>query len=166
MTSSRQLKIIDDPNFDTFESAQNKIDQLFDHFTRTFMDLSAPQTSFPTKKNIPRVYNDQILNIDLKELEDRYEIKIDIPGVEKESIKLFTDKNDNSIKVEVNRKRNFEGDCMINECPSGKLHRLLHMPRDANVESTQAKYKNGELSLAVEKFAGKSTEKGKMVNIE
>jgi len=87
---------------------------------------------------------------DIIEEPDSIKIVIDLPGVEKEDIKI--DAMEDSIEVNAER-----GD--------RKYHKLVKLPKKIKPESTKAQYRNGVLTIVAEKKE-KERKKGFSVKIE
>jgi HSP20 family protein len=88
--------------------------------------------------------------VDIMETDDEVRIVVELPGVEKEAIKLHGTENSLTISVDT---------------PQRKYHKEIELP--ANVDPGQAKssYKNGVLEVTLEKRE-KEKPKGEPINIE
>jgi HSP20 family protein len=85
--------------------------------------------------------------VDVMEEKDRYKIYIELPGVEKETIKVDVAESSVEIKTEDER----------------KYYKMIDLASPVDTESPKASYKNGVLTLELEK---KEKRKGKEVKID
>lgn len=85
--------------------------------------------------------------VDVMEENDRYKIFVELPGVEKESVKL--DVAESSVEIKTNDEH--------------KFYKMIYLDSAIDPESAKASYKNGVLSVEMEK---KAARKGKEVTIE
>lgn len=109
--------------------------------------------------------------LDVVEKEEHYEIKADIPGVEKKDIHIHVDKG-NVLRLSVEsekkkeEKKDTEGEKWHRyERSYGFVQRSLRMPDEADLAHVKAKYaENGVLELKVPKKAPE--ENGNRITIE
>lgn len=113
----------------------------FDLFDNFFRD-----DDFFTKRQ------NNLMKTDVKELSDKYEIKIDLPGYEKENINLSLnngyleisakmDKEDNEEEEKYVRRERFVGECS----------RSFYVGDDITEEDIDAEFKNGILKIEIPK---------------
>lgn len=99
---------------------------------------------------------------DIYEDNDNFKLKLDLPGVEKEDVKItFTD---NQISISGERKQ-------INESENSKYHRIernygkfyrsFDLPKEIEQDKISAEFKNGQLTITIPK-----SEKAKPQSIE
>lgn len=102
--------------------------------------------------------------VDIRETEESYEIKADIPGVKKEDISI--DIGDNTLTIKGERKFEAEEskeDYIRVERSYGAFSRSFALPRNVDSKNIKAKYKDGILDLTLPK---KEEAKPKKINIE
>ncbi len=90
--------------------------------------------------------------IEVKETDDRYVIRMDIPGVEKENVKIEI--SDNTLIVSGERKEEKEekeANYYRREIAYGSFYRAIQLPSDINPEEIKARYENGVLTITVPK---------------
>ena len=88
--------------------------------------------------------------MDLHENDKSYEMKVDIPGMKKEDIKLTTEEN--KLVIEGERKDEKKDDkCHFVERHFGSFHREVCLPVNAEMDKISATYENGVLSVSVPK---------------
>jgi HSP20 family protein len=101
--------------------------------------------------------------IDVKERDDGFEVKADIPGVTKEDIQVTVDKDVLRINVQqAQEKKEDKEEQGVKfhryERSSQFVGRALRMPDNANLEQVRARYENGVLVLDVPKREQKKEE--------
>jgi HSP20 family protein len=100
------------------------------------------------------------IKIDVSENEKTYAIKADIPGVNKEDIKVDVDGNQVTITAEVKRSKEEKiGKTLRSERYEGMASRSFVLPTDVDMETAQARYDNGVLTLTLPKKAGSAAKK-------
>ena len=108
--------------------------------------------------------NGMAMPVDVKEYEDKYEVKIEMPGIDKENINI--DINKTSVKIEANKEiekeeENKKHKYHKTEFRYGNYSRTLYFPYEIDTEKAQADLKKGILTLNLPKFniEGKETRK-------
>ena len=107
-----------------------------------------------------------VVPVDIKEFENKYTVKAEIPGIKKEDIKLDIKKN--SLKIDaVKEIENEEEDknkkYHKSEFGYGEYSRTLYFPQDVDIDKCTATLKNGILTVNLEKAV---KEDDKCCNIE
>ncbi|MBJ7310797.1 Hsp20/alpha crystallin family protein [Rugamonas sp. CCM 8940] len=116
------------------------IDELFRDFSPTV---------FRSMETTPR------LRMDVNETEQEYVVRAEIPGVNKEDIKVAINGNQVSLTAEVRQEKNEgEGGNLRSERYYGQLHRSFTLPQEVDDEQAQARYDNGVLQLNLPKRTG------------
>lgn len=92
--------------------------------------------------------------VDVKEYEEKYCVKVELPGIKKEDISV--DINKSSIKLEANKSYEKESDdnkhkYHKSEFRYGQYSRTLYFPYEIDVENSSAELKNGILELSLPK---------------
>lgn len=85
--------------------------------------------------------------VDVMDEKDKYKIFVELPGVDKENVKL--DATENSIQIRTDDER--------------KFYKMIELESTIDPDSAKASYKNGVLTVEVDK---KEMRKGKEVHIE
>ena len=95
----------------------------------------------------------KIMRTDIKEKKDKYLIDIDLPGYEKENIKIELE--DGYLTVHANRDTNNEekeeGKFVIKERYVGSCSRSFYVGDAVEIEDIKASFKNGTLKIEVPK---------------
>ena len=95
----------------------------------------------------------KLMKTDIKELDDKYVIDVDLPGYNKEDIKISVENGCLVINASTNEEKNEEekGKVIKKERYYGQCSRSFYISDDLTVEDIKASYKNGTLSLEVPK---------------
>lgn len=96
------------------------------------------------------------IRMDIKEGDQNYIIKAEIPGVSKEDIKVAIDGNQVSINAEIRQEQEQkEGENLIcSERYYGQMSRTFSLPQDVDDTKAEAHYQNGVLELTLPKKEG------------
>ncbi len=111
-----------------------------------------------------------LMNTDVRDTDQGYEVTIDIPGVDKENVKA--ELKDGYLTVEaVTRNRedekNTEGRYIRRERYYGSCSRSFYVGEDVTQEDIRAKFEDGTLKLLIPKKEAKpAVEKKKFIAIE
>lgn len=108
----------------------------------------------PTKSLIQSSDSLNLMNTDIKEYEDKYELDIDLPGYKKEDVKASL--KDGYLTVEAERHADNEikdknGKYIRKECFSGKSQRSFYVGDQITQEDITAAFENGILALSIPK---------------
>jgi HSP20 family protein len=98
--------------------------------------------------------------VDIMENEGSFIIKAELPGVDKDDVKVHVDNGTLTIKGEKKIEKKDEKRHRV-ECVYGSFVRSFTLPQDVDIEKIAAGYKNGILSLTIPKL-----EKAKPKQIE
>ena len=102
-----------------------------------------------------------LIKIDLSEDDKTYKIRAEIPGVNKDDIKIQVDGNRVSISAETKKeKEEKEGERVIRrECYQGSSYRSFSLDNDVDETKAEAKYENGMLELTLPKTNGREAKR-------
>lgn len=95
--------------------------------------------------------------VDISETEQAYLVQADIPGVNKDDIKVSIDGSRISISAELKDERvtrDGGGKTVRSEREYGRQYRSFVLPHDVDEASAQARYENGVLQLDLPKKEG------------
>ena len=113
----------------------------FDLFDNFFRD-----DDFFTKKQ------NSLMRTDVKEMKDKYEIKVDLPGYEKENTNLSLNNGYLEITAKMNKEENDEEEKYVRrERFVGECSRSFFVGDDITEEDINAEFKNGILKIDVPK---------------
>ncbi len=104
------------------------------------------------------------LPLNVRETEDKLIVTADMPGVEKENIKVRTNCSKLQISAETKQEKKERSDNYIRQERRAKNYsRSLRLPSYVDPESAEASYKNGVLKVEMDKEKKK---KGKEIEVE
>jgi HSP20 family protein len=154
LQADRNLTINDpfanDPTFKHFQKLHKQMNRIFEEFNQDFFDDVKIDPTFKS-----HFFNrlGTSPKTDFVDKGKSYELKIDLPGVDEKAIKI--DIKDGLISIEAKteqKKEQKEDDKIIRqERFVGMIHRTLSLPKDANPDSYKSSYKNGVLTIDIEK---------------
>ena len=94
----------------------------------------------------------KVMKTDIKEKKDKYLIDIDLPGYEKENIKMEISDGYLTIHASVNKEMDDEkGKYVRKERYVGECSRSFYVGENVKEEEIKAKFKNGTLTIEVPK---------------
>ena len=96
----------------------------------------------------------KVMKTDIKEKKDKYLIDIDLPGYEKEDIKMEISDGYLTVHASVNKEVNDEkenGKYVRKERYVGECSRSFYVGENVKEEEIKAKFKNGTLTIEVPK---------------
>ena len=143
----------------------SEMDKLFDSFRTDFDDLfwpfgprTYPITAMTTRRTPP---------VDVADLGDRYEMKLEMPGIPKEDINIEVTSNTIEISAK-HEERNEDKDknWLRRETSSMSYYRVLELPEELKTDSVNAEFKDGILTIELPKVAPKPEDKPKKINIK
>lgn len=139
--------------FEEMKRMQQAMDAMFDKLTdRTFWgEFDKPLLTAPNSK-VPAKSNYKIPASNVWEDEKAIHVHLEIPGVEKENIKLHIDERgiDVSAKTSYEIKRNTKNKKSY-ESKKYEFKRYFSLPTSADTSNAQADYNNGLLKINIPK---------------
>lgn len=134
-------------------------ENLFDNF---FEDLAKP-----TRYAAPST---SVMKTDIKELNDRFELDIDLPGYKKEDVSAELKDGYLTINAETktdNEQKDENGRYIRRERYYGSCSRSFYVGEDITEQDIKAKFDNGILKVIVPKIEAKpAVEEKKFISIE
>ena len=100
----------------------------------------------------------KVMKTDIKEKDDKYLIDIDLPGYEKEDIKIEIEDGYLTVHASVNKEMDNEkekGKYVRKERYVGECSRSFYVGENITEEDIKAKFKNGTLKLEIPKKENK-----------
>ncbi len=110
----------------------------------------------------------KIMKTDIKEHKDNYSILIDLPGYNKEDIKISVDDGYLTISATMNKNEEEKehGKFVRRERYFGECSRSFYVGDNVEVDDIKASFKNGTLNLSIPKKEQKQITEKKYVQIE
>jgi len=145
---------------DPFSALRMEIDRLLDGGFRR------PISSGLFSQSVGAVAAPLRPNVDISEGKKAYAVRAELPGVEQEDVSLEIEGHTLLIRAEKrqDREEEDEGYHWV-ERSYGAVQRVLSLPDDADVETIEARFKNGILKLRIPKLAARAAQ-GRNIQIE
>ena len=109
-----------------------------------------------------------IMKTDVKELDDAYEVMVDLPGFNKEDIHL--ELNDGNLTISavksLDKENESKGNYIRRERVVGNMQRSFYVGEALTEEDIRAKYENGILTLIIPKKEARKAPEKKYITIE
>ena len=104
----------------------------------------------------------KLMKTDIKEKKDKYIVDIDLPGYEKEDIKIKMEKGYLTVTAKVNKevKEDKEENYIHRERYSGQCTRSFYVGENVKENEIKASFKNGILKLVVPRKEEKELDSG------
>jgi HSP20 family protein len=147
-----------------------RMDNIFDTFRRDIEDMMMPWSSsslsssslwdwhFPSLPTSTEDNQDQIMVrmpiFDMVDKEDRYELKVEVPGIEKENIKVKSTNDSLEISGEQSKEEESEDKrkrFVYNERSYNSFYRKIPIPEEIVSSKVRAKMSNGVLHIELPK---------------
>ena len=111
---------------------------------------------------------DRLMKTDIHEKDDGYEIRIDLPGFNKDELKVELNNGYLTISAEksLNKDEEDHGKLIRQERYSGAMQRSFYVGEALTEQDISAKFENGVLSLNVPKKDEKKLPERKTIQIE
>jgi HSP20 family protein len=95
------------------------------------------------------------MRMDVSDDDNAYTVEIDMPGVKKEAIDVSIDRNQVTVRAEVEKTRSWGKDkALCSERFSGQAFRSFSLPSEVDRTQARAAYDGGVLTLTLPKKAG------------
>ncbi|MFS8130439.1 MAG: Hsp20/alpha crystallin family protein [Candidatus Dojkabacteria bacterium] len=93
------------------------------------------------------------VNVNIKELSDRYEVTAKVPGFKKDEINISFHENalvlEGKINEEMEKK---DGEFIVQEYKEGSFKRMINLPGKVDMDKVDAKLNEGVLTLTLPKL--------------
>ena len=163
-----------------YEQQSSRLNDLLDDFRRDIEDVMNPWSSmlrwrFPRERRLLKPYETEELGtiartplIDMRDKGDRYNLRLEIPGIDKDKIRLNV--TDDSIEVSGEQPAEAEDTAqnyIYNERSYKSFYRSIPIPEEIIPSKITAKISNGILQVDIPKKAPISTAgQGTRIKIE
>ncbi|MDE2128881.1 MAG: Hsp20/alpha crystallin family protein [Betaproteobacteria bacterium] len=140
-----------------------EVDRLFDDAFRGF-GLSWPRLSWP--RVAPEWQGLLRPSLDIQETDKQYRITLEVPGVEEKDIQLTLEDDVLYIRGEKRQEQEHK-DAQYHriERSYGSFQRALNVPADADQDALKASFKNGVLTVTIDKRAQAASPRGRSIPI-
>ena len=104
--------------------------------------------------------------LDIQETDKQYKIALEVPGVEEKDIQITLDNDVLMVRGEKRQEQEKkEGGFHRVERSYGSFQRALNLPDDANQDSIKASFKNGVLTVTIDKREVSAPKQGRSIPI-
>ena len=134
---------------------------VFDDFDRDFFRGFGRSEHVLYGKNARR-----LMKTDAKETDEGYEVDVDLPGFNKDEIKLELNNGYLTISTEKSLNKENKGKMLRQERYVGTMQRSFYVGGSITEEDIKAKYENGVLSLVIPKKEARKVPEKKQILIE
>ncbi len=124
---------------------------------------------FGGRLTFPRHEENKIMKTDVKELKDKFEISIDLPGYDKENLEMSIEDGYLTVHAKTSKENEDkeEGKFVRKERFFGECSRSFYVGDDITEEDVKATFKNGTLTIDVpKKEEHKALPEKKFITIE
>ena len=158
-----------------------RMDNIFDTFRTDIEDMMMPWSSssslwdwrfpsLPTTEDIQDQITVRMPIFDMVDKEDRYEVKVEVPGIEKEKVKVKATEDSVEISGEQSKEEESEDKrkrFVYNERSYNSFYRKIPVPEEIVSSKVRAKMSNGVLHIELpKKNPTKLEEEGTTVEIK
>ena len=136
-----------------------------DFFADPFEMMAMPQGRNPLYGKHAK----NMMKTDIKEMEDGYELEMDLPGFKKDEVKVELNNGYLTVSAEKGLDKDEEdkkGKYIRKERYAGALSRTFYLGEEIREEEIKAKFENGILSVSIPKEEEKKVEGPKHISIE
>ena len=144
---------------------ENLFDDFFNDFP--FYDDNAGQK---IEKKLYGRHGQNLMKTDIKEMEDGYELEMDLPGFKKEEISISLEDGNLTIQaakgLDEDEKEKKSGRYIRRERYAGAMTRSFYVGENVRQEDIHAKFEDGILRLSVPKKPAKAVEENRHIAIE
>ncbi len=144
LMADEKAKSVEYNPFKEVQQMQQEMDAVFDKFQKRMLHEKSFSQFDSALPAMPAV--------DLKDVGDAYQLKADIPGSDKDAIKITT--KDGMLKIEAKSekaKEEKDKDFLKKERFVGSYLRMVSLPKDADATKLKSQYKNGVLEVTIPK---------------
>jgi HSP20 family protein len=142
-----------------------RMDDIFDTFRTDIEDMMMPWSSssslwdwhfpsLPTTEDIQDQITVRMPIFDMVDKEDRYQLKVEVPGIEKEKVKVKATENSVEISGEQSKEEESEDKrkrFVYNERSYNSFYRRIPVPEEIVSSKVRAKMSNGVLHIELPK---------------
>jgi len=143
----------------------SEMDRMFDNFRTNFDELfwpwgqrTSPLTAITERRTPP---------MDIADMGDRYEMRVEMPGVPKDNINIEVTPNSIEISAQYEEKKDDKDkNWLRRERSSMSYYRALELPEELKTEHVDAEFNDGILTVKLPKVEPRPEEKPKKIKIK
>lgn len=151
-------------SLDPLLQLHREVDRLFDDAFRGF-GLSWPRLTLPA---VASEWQGLLRpSLDIQETDTQYRITLEVPGVDEKDIHLTLNDDVLWIRGEKRQEQEHKGNQYHRiERSYGSFQRALNLPEDANQDAIKASFKNGVLTVTIDKRERAAAPAGRTIPIQ
>lgn len=141
---SNNKAVFDKNPFEQMQKMQKEMDEIFNNMSSSFSTIPEFEQFFSDMSFSP--------SLNFEDKKESYEINLNIPGSDKNNIKIIT--KDGVLSVEAKTKKLNDkqtSNFLQREIYQGSFVRKITIPKDANTDKLSSDYKNGVLTITIPK---------------
>lgn len=150
-------------SLDPLLQLHREVDRLFDD---VFRGLARPWSRLAFHAVTPAWEGMLRPALDIQETDKQYRITLEVPGVEEKDIQVTVD--DDVLWVRGEKRQEHEHKDAQYHCVErsyGSFQRALNLPEDADQDAIEATFRNGVLSITIDKRAPAAPQRGRTIPI-
>lgn len=113
-----------------------------------------------------KINSGYIMDTDILDKKDHYEMRVNLPQVKKEDLKVSLKDGYLSIEVTMDNESKEEGEFILNERSYGSYSRSYYLGEDIQMKDISGKLENGTLTLTIKKPNQEEVNKNHYVEIQ
>lgn len=146
---------------DPITALHQQMQDLFDDVTRQFGMPQWPALGAGFASDLFRP------SVDIKENEKSYTLHLDMPGVNKDDVRVEVEGDALVVRGEKQQERDDnEDNYHVVERQYGAFQRILNLPEDADPEDLKAKFDNGVLTITIGRRPEKAGQNARRIEVE
>jgi HSP20 family protein len=140
------------------------MDSLFDTFRTDFDDIFWPWSG---TRGLTTYAPDRTPPLDVADMGDHYEMRLEVPGIPKENIDIQVSQNGIEIKAQCQETSEEKGkNWLRRECTGTSFYRSVELPEELRTQDVDAELKNGILLVVIPKVEPRPESKPTKVKIK
>jgi HSP20 family molecular chaperone IbpA len=112
------------------------------------------------------VSSQSLMKTDIKEFDSYYELRINVPGIKKEDIKLSLKNGYLHVNIEFKKDESNDGKYLVKERFQGKATRSFYIGDKFTIDDIKAKLLDGILTLTINKIDETKEKEDELIAIE
>jgi HSP20 family protein len=145
---------------DPLAAVHHEIDRLFSRLLQPFEHATH---GLPTRS--PRLLLKP--SVDIKEHARAYVVKLEVPGVDEQDVRV--ELHDRDLVITGEKKHESSGEDETYhwvECAYGTFRRVLTLPADAREDGIEARFRRGVLTITIPREAGARTDQRRIIDVQ